>query len=140
MSPANRFKTRTDVMPTRILAIDDSRMVHMVVAKTLRPLDVEVLTAINGQEGLEKAEMEQPDLILLDSTMPVMDGMEALAALKANPATRNIPVVMFGAESANDGVERARQLGAVEFIPKPFTGDALVASLAPHLEPRQRAA
>jgi CheY-like chemotaxis protein len=115
-------------------------MVHMVVTKTLRPLDVEVLTAINGQEGLEKAEKDQPDLILLDSTMPVMDGMEALAALKANPATKNIPVVMFGADSAKDGVEKAQQLGALQFIPKPFTGDALVAGLSPYLDLRQKAA
>ena len=126
-------------MPTRILAIDDSRMVHMVVTKTLRPLDVEVLTAINGQEGLEKAEKDQPDLILLDATMPVMDGMEALAALKANPATRNIPVVMFGADSGKES-ERAYQLGALQFIAKPFTGDALVAGLSPYLELGQKAA
>lgn len=126
-------------MPTRILAIDDSRMVHMVVTKTLRPLDVEVLTAINGQEGLEMAEKDQPDLILLDATMPVMDGMEALAALKANPATKNIPVVMFGADSAKES-ERAQQLGALQFIAKPFTGDALVAGLSPYLDLRQKAA
>jgi CheY-like chemotaxis protein len=126
-------------MPTRILAIDDSRMVHMVVTKTLRPLDVEVLTAINGQEGLEMAEKDQPDLILLDATMPVMDGMEALAALKANPATRNIPVIMFGADSAKES-ERAQQLGALEFIAKPFTGDTLVAGLSPHIDLGQRAA
>ena len=126
-------------MPTRILAIDDSRMVHMVVTKTLRPLDVEVLTAINGQEGLEMAEKDQPDLILLDATMPVMDGMEALAALKANPATKNIPVVMFGAGSAKES-ERAQQLGALESIAKPFTGDALVAGLSPYIDLRQKAA
>ena len=113
-------------MPTKILAIDDSRMVHMVVTKTLRPLDVEVLTAINGQEGLEMAEKNRPDLILLDATMPVMDGMETLAALKANPATKSIPVVMFGSDSGKDTIERARQLGALEFIAKPFTGDALL--------------
>ena len=126
-------------MPTRILAIDDSRMVHMVVTKTLRPLDVEVLTAINGQEGLEMAEKDQPDLILLDATMPVMDGMETLAALKANPATKNIPVVMFGADSAKES-ERAQQLGALQFIAKPFTGDTLVAGLSPYLDLRQKAA
>jgi len=114
-------------------------MVHMVVTKTLRPLDVEVLTAINGQEGLEMAEKDQPDLILLDATMPVMDGMEALAALKANPATKNIPVVMFGADSAKES-ERAQQLGALQFIAKPFTGDALVAGLSPYLDLRQKAA
>ena len=126
-------------MPTKILAIDDSRMVHMVVTKALRPLDVEVLTAINGQEGIEKAEKDQPDLILLDATMPVMDGMEALAALKANTATKNIPVVMFGADSGKES-ERAEQLGALNFIAKPFTGDALVAGLSPYIDLRQKAA
>jgi len=127
-------------MSKKILSIDDSRMVHMVVTKTLRPLDVEVLTAINGQEGIEKAEKDRPDLILLDACMPVMDGMEALAALKANPATKDIPVVMFGVDCAKDNVERAQQLGALKFIPKPFTGDALVAGLSPYIELASKAA
>ena len=127
-------------MPKKILSIDDSRMVHMVVTKTLKPLNVEVLTAVNGQEGIEKAEREQPDLILLDATMPLMDGLEALGALKANPATKGIPVVMLSAESRQDDMEKARQLGVLTFIPKPFTGDALVAGLQPFLDLRQKAA
>ena len=127
-------------MHKRILSIDDSRMVHMVVAKTLKPLDVEVLTAVNGQEGLEKAEQEMPDLILLDVSMPVMDGIEALAALKANAATRDIPVVILSADAGQDDIERARRLGALNFIPKPFTGDALVAGLVPFIDFSQKAA
>ncbi|HXJ58059.1 MAG TPA: response regulator [Verrucomicrobiae bacterium] len=127
-------------MPKKILSIDDSRMVHMVVTKTLKPLNVEVLTAVNGQEGIEKAEREQPDLILLDATMPLMDGLEALGALKANPATKGIPVVMLSADSRQDDMEKARQLGVLTFIPKPFTGDALVAGLQPFLDLRQKAA
>ena len=127
-------------MPKKILSIDDSRMVHMVVTKTLKPLDVEVVTAINGQEGIEKAEKERPDLILLDATMPVMDGLEALGALKANPATKDIPVVMLSSDSAKDNIERARSLGALNFISKPFTGDALVAGLQPYLHFGQKAA
>ena len=115
-------------------------MVHMVVTKTLKPLNVEVLTAVNGQEGIEKAEREQPDLILLDATMPLMDGLEALGALKANPATKGIPVVMLSADSRQDEIEKARQLGVLTFIPKPFTGDALVAGLKPFLDLRQKAA
>ena len=70
-------------MSKKILSIDDSRMVHMVVTRTLKPLDVDVITAVNGQDGIEKAEHDQPDLILLDATMPVMDGIEALEILKA---------------------------------------------------------
>ena len=115
-------------------------MVHMVVTKTLRALDVEVITAVNGQEGLEKAEKEKPDLILLDATMPAMNGIEALAALKANPATRDIPVVMLSADSGKDNVERAIQLGALKFVSKPFTGDALVAALVAHIDLGQKAA
>lgn len=115
-------------------------MVHMVVAKTLKPLNVEVLTAVNGQEGIEKAEKEQPDLILLDATMPVMDGIEALAALKSNLATKDIPVVMLSADSGKDSIEKAKQLGALDFIAKPFTGDGLVAGLAPYIDLGQKAA
>jgi len=127
-------------MPKKILSIDDSRMVHMVVTKTLKPLDVEVITAVNGQEGIEKAETEKPDLIILDATMPVMDGLEALAALKNNPVTKDIPVVMLNADSGKDSVERARQLGALDFISKPFTGDALISGLAPYITFSQKAA
>jgi CheY-like chemotaxis protein len=127
-------------MSKRILSIEDSRMVHMVVAKTLKPLNVEVLTAVNGQEGIEKAEKEQPDLILLDATMPVMDGIEALAALKSNLATKDIPVVMLSADSGKDSIEKAKQLGALDFIAKPFTGDGLVAGLAPYIDLGQKAA
>ena len=127
-------------MPKKILSIDDSRMVHMVVTKTLKPLDVDVLTAVNGQEGIEKAEKDQPDLILLDATMPVMDGLEALAALKANPATRDIPVVMLSADCGKDNIDRAKQLGALNFITKPFTGDALVTSLSAYIDFGQKAA
>ncbi len=127
-------------MSTKILCSDDSRMVHMVVTKTLKALDVEVITAVNGQDGIEKAVMERPDLILLDSTMPVMDGMETLAALKGNPETRDIPVVMLSADSEKDDLGKARHLGALEFFSKPFTGDDLISGLTPFLHFGQKAA
>ena len=127
-------------MPKKVLSIDYSRMVHMVVTKTLKPLDVDVITAVNGQEGIEKAEAEKPDLIILDATMPVMDGLEALAALKASPTTKDIPVVMLSADSGKDNIEKARQLGALDFITKPFTGDALIAGLSQYITFQQKAA
>jgi CheY-like chemotaxis protein len=129
-----------NIMPKKILSIDDSRIVHMVVTKTLKPLDVEVITAVNGQEGIEKAEAKKPDLIILDSAMPVMDGWEALAALKANPVTKEIPVIMLSAEFGQGEAERARQLGAIDFISKPFTGDALISGLSPYIVFNQKAA
>jgi CheY-like chemotaxis protein len=127
-------------MSKRILSIDDSRMVHLVVTKTLKPLDVDVVTAVNGQEGIEKAEQTQPDLILLDATMPLMDGIEALGALKANQATKEIPVVMLSDTPDAESSRQARELGAVDSIPKPFTGDSLVAGLSPYLDLSKKAA
>lgn len=127
-------------MSTKILCIDDSRMVHMLVTKSLKSLDVEVITAVNGQDGIEKAELERPDLILLDATMPVMDGIETLAALKGNPDTKDIPVVMLSADSEKDNFGRARQLGALKFFSKPFTGDDLLSGLAPFIHFGQKAA
>ena len=127
-------------MPKKVLSIDDSRMVHMVVTKTFKALDVEVITAVNGQEGLQKAEADKPDLIILDATMPVMDGLEALEALKANPATKGIPVIMLSADAGKGSIDRARQLGALDFIAKPFTGDALINGLSPYITFQPKAA
>lgn len=116
-------------MSKKILSIDDSKMVHMVVTKTLKPLGVEIVTASNGEEGLARAQSEKPDLILLDATMPVMDGLEALAKLKAGADTKDIPVVMLSADSCQDNRDRATSLGALNFISKPFTSDSLLNGL-----------
>lgn len=125
-------------MPKRILSIDDSKMVHMVIVRTLKPYKVEVLTAFNGQEGVNQAHQEQPDLIILDMTMPVMDGYEALLLLKASEATKHIPVVMLSADGGAASTERAIQAGAAKFITKPFNSDSLLLALPEFLalEPR----
>lgn len=126
-------------MPKKILSIDDSKMVHMVVARALKPFDVDVLTAVNGAEGLAKAAAEKPDLIILDATMPVMDGIECLTQLKANPATQPIPVVMLSADGGQENIERAKQLGALQFLTKPFTGDGLTDCVKHYMELTPRA-
>jgi len=77
-------------MAKKVLSIDDSKMVHMVVNRTLQPLNITVVTALNGQDGLDKARTEKPDVIILDITMPVMDGLETLAKLKEFPETSSI--------------------------------------------------
>lgn len=116
-------------MSKKVLSIDDSKMVHMIVTRALKPLDITVSSAVNGQEGIQKAEAEKPDLILLDVTMPVMDGIETLVKLKENPSTREIPVVMLSADGGKESIDRATQLGALRFISKPFTTDGLVGAL-----------
>lgn len=121
-------------MSKKILSIDDSKMVHMVVTKTLKPLGVEIVTASNGEEGVAKAGSEKPDLILLDATMPVMDGLTALAKLKEADATKGIPVVMLSADACQENKTRAIELGALNFITKPFTADTLLEGLRGHIE------
>ena len=116
-------------MSKKILSIDDSKMVHMVVAKTLKPLGVEIITATDGEEGLAKARNEKPDLILLDATMPVMDGLTALGKLKEGADTRDIPVVMLSADACQENKDKAASLGALNFIDKPFTADSLLDGL-----------
>ena len=121
-------------MSKKILSVDDSKMVHMVIKKTLSPYDVEVLTASNGEEGVQVATANTPDLVILDATMPIMDGIEALEKLKTQPSTRDIPVIMLSADSSQENIERAKELGALMFITKPFTSDKLIESLSPHIE------
>jgi CheY-like chemotaxis protein len=126
-------------MSKKILSIDDSKMVHMVIARTLKPYNIEVITALNGQEGLDKAQQEQPDLIVLDMTMPVMDGYEALLKLKESPLTKSIPVMMLSADGGASSMEKALQAGAVKFINKPFNSDSLLAVLPEFLTLELRA-
>jgi CheY-like chemotaxis protein len=116
-------------MSTKILSIDDSKMVHMVVTKTLKSLGVEIGTAFNGKEGVAPAQAEQPDLILLDATLPVMDGLTALGKLKEGADTRHIPVVMLRADACRENKDRATELGALNFIIKPFTAESLLDGL-----------
>ena len=126
-------------MSKKILSIDDSKMVHMVIARTLKPYDIEVITALNGQEGLDKAHQEHPDLIVLNMTMPVMDGYEALLKLKESPQTKGIPVVMLSADGGAASMEKALQAGAVKFISKPFNSDSLLSALPEFLALELRA-
>lgn len=121
-------------MPKKILSVDDSKMVHMVIKKTLSTYDAEVLTASNGEEGVQSATANQPDLVILDATMPVMDGIEALAKIKSQPETKHIPVIMLSADSSQENMEKAKELGALTFITKPFTADKLIESISPFIE------
>jgi len=113
-------------MKTRILTVDDSRTVHILVTKAFRECGVEILKASNGVEGLSVASKEDPDLILLDVTMPVMDGVEMLTRLKGDPQLKHIPVVMLTAEGGRDAVMKIAKLGIRDYIVKPFSEDKLL--------------
>src|ERR1035438_6266460 len=91
-------------MGPKILTVDDSRTIRMIVTRAFKGFACEIFEASDGVEGLTMAQRERPDIILLDLTMPVMDGAEMLAKLKADPELRTIPVVMLTAESGRDNV------------------------------------
>ena len=75
-------------MPIKILSVDDSRTIRLIVGKAFRPYEVQLFEATNGEEGLAAAQRETPDLVILDVTMPVMDGVTMLTKLKENAPPR----------------------------------------------------
>ena len=113
-------------MRNKILTVDDSKTVRIIVRKTFKSYDCEILEAGNGVEGLALAAKSMPDLILLDVTMPVMDGVEMLTKLKADPQLKGIPVMMLTAEGGRDHVLKIAKIGVRDYIVKPFEEDVLI--------------
>jgi two-component system, cell cycle response regulator len=113
-------------MATKILSVDDSRTIRLIVARAFRPYDVTVLEAANGEEGLAVAAREMPDLIILDVTMPIMDGVTMLTRLKEDPALKVIPVIMLTAESGRENVLHIARLGVRDYIVKPFKEEQII--------------
>jgi two-component system, cell cycle response regulator len=113
-------------MPVKILSVDDSKTIRMIVKRTFAPYDTIVLEACNGEEGLATAAAEKPDLIVLDITMPVMDGVTMLTKLKENEALKSIPVIMLTAESGRENVAYIAKLGVRDYLVKPFQDTQLI--------------
>lgn len=113
-------------MASKILSVDDSRTIRMIVTRAFRPYDCSVCEAGNGEEGLVVAAREKPDLILLDVTMPVMDGVTMLTKLKEDPALKSIPVIMLTAESGRENVLHIAKLGVRDYLVKPFKEEQLI--------------
>src|SRR5919108_1589688 len=97
-----------------------------------------VETAANGRQAIERAKSLQPDLILMDASMPVLDGWQATRELKENPATRHIPVVALTAHAFDDAKQQARAAGCDGFITKPCLPDDLVAQVRSTLDSGKR--
>jgi two-component system cell cycle response regulator len=113
-------------MRYKVLTVDDSKTVRIIVRKAFKPFDCEILEAANGVEGLAVAAKENPDIILLDVTMPVMDGVEMLTKLKADPALKAIPVVMLTAEGGRENVLKIAKIGVRDYLVKPFKEEVLI--------------
>jgi len=113
-------------MATKILSVDDSRTIRMIVGRTFKPYDCQIVEAGNGEEGLAAAAREKPDLIILDVTMPVMDGVTMLGKLKEDPELKTIPVIMLTAESGRENVLQIAKLGVRDYLVKPFKEEQLI--------------
>jgi CheY-like chemotaxis protein len=123
---------------TKILYIEDNDdNVYMLKMRLELLGDFEVLAAENGEKGCEMAATEQPDLILMDLEMPVVDGWEATRRLRDNPQTRDIPIVALSAHALAGEREKALAAGCNEFDIKPIEFDRLVATIRYLVEPRK---
>jgi len=110
----------------RILAIDDEADVVMIIRTALQTEGYEVATATNGPDALEEAKANPPDLVILDITMPGMDGFEVLRELKAIDATSQVPVIMLTGVSERAKIKDALSSGVDYYVVKPFDFDDLM--------------
>ena len=106
--------------PKRILIVDDTKDILLVVSRRLKSWGYEPLVAESGEEGLQIAEEQLPDLVLLDIMMPKMKGRDVCARLKGNPKTKKIPVIFLTALGLADHIKAGMDLGADDYIVKPF--------------------
>jgi len=109
----------------KILIAEDERDIRDLVAFTLRFAGHEVVAASNGEEAVQMAPQANPDLILMDVRMPRMTGYEACRAIKANPNLKDIPIVFLSAKGQESEIQTGLEVGAEEYLLKPFAPDQL---------------
>jgi twitching motility two-component system response regulator PilG len=120
-----------------ILAVDDSGTVRKIVAVTLERCGYRVLTASDGMQALARLSEQMPDLILLDITMPRMDGYQVCKTIKQNLYTRQIPIVMLSGKDGFFDKVKGKLAGATDYLTKPFQEEALVKAVERYMKPRQ---
>lgn len=106
-------------MAETILVIDDDPAMLEFLTQSLSPEGFAVSTVVSGQEGIHQAILRHPDLILLDLRMPVRDGVSVITVLRANPATKHIPIIVVTGVLSPAQLEEARVSGADDFVSKP---------------------
>ena len=116
----------------KILVVEDVDFNRDLLVQLLEE-DYEVIEAVNGQEGVEVAERERPDLILMDLSLPVMDGWEATRQLKANDNLRSIPVIALTGHAMKGDEEKALAAGCDDYLVKPLDEDELIAKIQKYL-------
>ena len=118
----------------KILVVEDEPNIIKLVTFILESNGYEVIPACIGSEGIEKAKAEKPDLIVLDVMMPEMDGFEVAKILNADPATKDIPILMLSSKAQFEDKMKGIDSGATDYITKPFEKEELLQKVKECLE------
>ena len=110
----------------KILIVDDEVDIVAIVAVRLKKLGYEIVTAYDGKAGFDTAKKQKPDLILLDIRLPIMDGYEVCAKLRADDELKDIPVIFLTASTADKVGDKYKTYGAQDFLIKPFDPNELL--------------
>ena len=110
----------------KILIVEDNEMNRDMLSRRLERRGFETVIAVDGKEGIEKTRSDRPDLILLDMSLPVMDGWEAAAILKSQPDTAAIPIIALTAHAMSGDRERALEVGCDDYDVKPIEFERLL--------------
>ena len=121
-------------MPKKILLVDDEESLVMLLTERLKFNGYDVITAADGQEGLDKAKKEKPDLILLDVMMPKMNGYQVSRLLKFDQRFKHIPIIMLTARTQAIDMKTGKETGADAYITKPFESENLIAEIKKFLK------
>ena len=114
----------------KILSVDDSRTIRLMLKRVFRPFHCELFEAADGMEGLEAVITHQPDLIMLDYNMPVMDGVTMLRKMREHDNIKRTPVIMLSAEDSNEIISTVARLGVRDYIIKPFEDENLLSKVS----------
>ena len=125
-------------MKKRILIVEDQEDNRKVLRDLLTSAGYEPIEAVTGEEGLTLAETQRPDLILMDIQLPGLDGYEATRRIKANPALRGIPVIAVTSYALSGDDVKAREAGCDDYVTKPFSPRALLATIREYLAAGER--
>jgi CheY-like chemotaxis protein len=121
----------------KILLVEDNEMNRDMLSRRLVRSGYEVVMAVQGEEGVELARSASPDVILMDMSLPVLDGWEATRRLKSDPATREIPVIALTAHAMSGDREKAREAGCDDFDTKPVEYTRLLSKIEGLLQRRK---
>ena len=117
----------------KILVVDDAEFNRDLIVQLLGD-EYEVLEAVDGEQGVKKAEQEKPDLILMDLGMPVMDGWEATKRIKANSELKQIPIIAVTSHAMVGDEIQAREAGCDDYLPKPIDENELLRKIKKFLQ------